>query len=345
VIDLAIDTILAAIAAYCLFHSARWLRDFAADPSWRKAAHAAVQVALLAWFVHWTLDATWSIPHDGRLGIDGRIYYRAALAWTRGLDPWAAGVAVNGFSFDFAGPPPTVLAFVPFAPLSEDVFNAVWLALSLAAASFTLWRLRLPQWWLLFPPVAQSVLVGNPQVVCLASLVAGSELVATLAVPLKAYAALPLLGELRWRPVAYLALACAASFVVWPDLWRMYLGEFGAVSSRLSAESFGGFSATRDPQLLVLTVAALLALAVVDRRAAGWLAVPGAWPSSQFFYSAFALPVITPLFAAILAAGTHADSNITPLAVIAYAAWRVTDRVAGPTMAALRHMREERAVL
>jgi hypothetical protein len=330
VIDLAIRATLAVGAFYCLLLAIGWIRDFRSAPAPGKLMHAAVQVALLAWFLYWAYGATWSIPTDGRLGIDGRIYYRAAMAWTSGLDPWAAGVAVNGFSFDFAGPPPTVLVFVPFAWLSEDVFNGAWLGLSLAAALFTLHRLRLPLWWLAFPPVAQAVLVGNPQVVCLAVLVAGSNVLASLAIPFKAYAALPLLGERRWRPLAILAAACAVSAVLWPGLWLTYLREFGSISERLGAESFGGFSATRDPRLLALTLAALGALAVVDRRAAGWLAVPGAWPSSQFFYSAFALPVITPLFAAILAAGGNPADAVAPWAVIAYAVWRIARRLVGP---------------
>ena len=339
VIDFVIRAVLTVGAVYCTVLSIGWLRSFVAQPSPGRLLHAVVQVTLLAWFLYWANGATWSIPTDGRLGIDGRIYYRAAVAWVGGGDPWAAGVAVNGFSFDFAGPPPTVLVFVPFAWLSEDVFNGAWLALSLGAALFTLHRLRLPLWWLSFPPVAQAVLVGNPQVVCLAVLVAGSNVFASLAIPFKAYAALPLLGEFRWRPIAILAAACSASLALWPDLWLTYLREFGAISTRLTTESFGGFSATRDPLLFALTVAALVALAFVDRRAAGWLAVPAAWPDSQFFYSAFALPVITPLFAAILAMGTNPADAIAPWAVIAYSAWRIGRRLAGPSRKLVLHLR------
>jgi hypothetical protein len=333
---LAERALLLAGAIYCARLSAGWGRDFRAKPTTAKAIHAAVQVALLAWFLYWANDATWSLAGDGRVGIDDRIYYRAALAWVNGLDPWGAGVAWSTISFDFAGPPPTVLVFVPFTVLTEEVFNAAWLGLSVAAALYTLRRLRLPLWWLAFPPLAQAVMVGNPQVVCMAALVASSNVIASLAIPFKAYAALPLLGEFRWRPVAILAAACAVSVVLWPDLWRMYLDQFGAISQRLSAESFGGFSATRDPRLLALVVAALLALALVDRRAAGWLAVPAAWPSSQFFYSEFALPVITPLFAAVLAMGTHPADAVAPWAVVAYSVWRVGRR----SVTVLRHMRE-----
>jgi hypothetical protein len=337
VIEDAFHLLAVAGVLYCAWSAAGWFRDFRSAPTLGKLVHGAGQVVLLAWFLYWMRDATWSIPTDGRLGVDGRIYYRAAVEWLAGGDPWSAGVPVNGFRFDFAGPPPTVLVFVPFAWLSEDVFNGAWLGLSLAAALYTLYRLKLPLWWLAFPPIAQGVLVGNPQIVCLATLVAASDWIASLAIPFKAYAGLPLLGEFRWRPVAILAAACAISLAAFPELWLTYLREFSAISERLAAESFGGFSATRDPRLLAITAVALVALAFVDRRAAGWLAVPGIWPDSQFFYAEFALPVIgpvqpyvTPIFAAALAAGGHPADAVLPWAVVGYAAWRVGTRVFPP---------------
>jgi len=323
VIALVIYALVAAAAVYLAASAVGWLRAFADAPSWSGLLRGGLNVALFLWFLYWARDNTWSIPDDGRMGIDGRIYFRAAQAWLAGGDPWLAGVAINGFRFDFAGPPPTVLVFAPFALLQEDWFNVLWLGLGLGAALYTLHRLRLPFWWLAFPPLAQAVMVGNPQVVCMAVLVSGSDWLRALAVPFKAYAALPMLAEMRWRAIAILATACAVSVLLWSGTWLTYLGEFSAISSRLAAESFGGFSATRDPRLLAITALAVVALAAVDLRAAGWLAVPALWPASQFFYSEFALPVITPLFAAVLAAGGHPADAVAPWAVVAYSAWRV----------------------
>jgi hypothetical protein len=66
----------------------------------------------------------------------------------------------------------------------------------------------------------------------------------------------------------------------------------------------------------------------MDLRAAGWLSVPALWPSSQFFYSAFALPVMSP----ILAIGLAVDQRGLPAQVICvYAAWRLARRV-GPVL-------------
>jgi hypothetical protein len=50
-----------------------------------------------------------------------------------------------------------------------------------------------------------------------------------------------------------------------------------------------------------VTVVALFLLALRDRRAAGWLAVPAVWPASQLHYSTMALPVMSPLLAFFLA--------------------------------------------
>jgi hypothetical protein len=78
----------------------------------------------------------------------------------------------------------------------------------------------------------------------------------------------------------------------------------------------------------VVTAAAIGILALIDLRAAGWLSVPALWPSSQFFYSAFALPVMSP----ILAVGLAVDQRGLPAQVICvYAAWRLAQRV-GPVL-------------
>jgi hypothetical protein len=78
----------------------------------------------------------------------------------------------------------------------------------------------------------------------------------------------------------------------------------------------------------VVTAAAIGILALIDLRAAGWLSVPALWPSSQFFYSAFALPVMSP----ILAIGLAVDQRGLPAQVICvYAAWRLAQRV-GPVL-------------
>jgi hypothetical protein len=307
-------------------------------PDRRSAAlRFAWQAALFCWFAYWTYRAVGDnfLPnHQETIGIDGRLYYRAAQTWLSGGDPWTAYTQTNTWppgpqlvTFFFTGPPPTVLAFAPFTVFPEALFVPAWLGLTVAAAVYTLRRLSLPIWWLLFPPLAAGIVVGNPQVVCLALLLSGSNVLRALAVPMKAYAVFPLFGEGRWRALAILVIAGGISLVAFWPLWSQYVTDYRAIQDWLVGATHGGFSATRDPRLFAITAAAIVALAVIDRRAAGWLAVPAIWPAAQFYYATFALPVITPVFAAILAVGSHRPDAVVPWAIVAYSAWRIAARL------------------
>jgi len=268
------------------------------------------------------------------------------VTWLGGGDPWTAYTTTNAWPpsgqyihFLFTGPPPTVLAFVPFAWMPESLFVVGWLALTVVAAVYTLRRLHLPAWWLLFPPMAQGILVANPHVVCLALLLSGSPWLGALAAPMKAYAMIPMIGERQWRALAVLAVAVAISVVAFWPLWSQYLADYSQVQGWLVGATHGGFSATRDVRLFAITAGALCLLALVDRRAAGWLAVPALWPISQFFYATFALPVITPALAAVLAVGPHPADAVVPWAIVAYAAVRVLVLSIGLLRADHRQMR------
>jgi hypothetical protein len=64
------------------------------------------------------------------LGFDARIYLHAAQTWLAGSDPWTAyapehsrTAATPDDRYYFTGPPPTVVAFVPFAWLSDGAFG------------------------------------------------------------------------------------------------------------------------------------------------------------------------------------------------------------------------------
>ena len=298
----------------------------------RRTLRFAGSLALFCWFAYWSWDACKSLILDPELiGIDGRIYYHGAASWLAGGDPWNSFVAVHDWAihFNFAGPPPTLLAFAPATLISEDAFVLGWLGLSLAAGRYVLRRLHLPIWWLLFPPLSVGMLSGNPQIVCLALLLSGSSWLRALAAPMKAYAVLPLIGERRWRALAILVGAGMVSLVIFRDLWLSYLQEFGQISATLDAQSLGGFSATIDPRLFAVTALAIVVLAVLDRRAAGWLIVPALWPSSQLHYSTLAMPVMTPWLSVGLAV---VGRGLPPVVICVYVAWRV----ARPLWALLR---------
>lgn len=259
-------------------------------------------VFLVGWFAWQTYQRiSFFVVRNFPLGIDARIYYRGVVAWLHGGNPWDAAVTVGGAAYHYAGSPVTTVVLAPAGLLSEDVFTAAWLILTWAAAAWILRRVHLPIWWLLFPPISEALFSANPQLIVLALVLADRSWLAAVATALKVYAFIPLAGEGRWRAIGAAVAFNAATIVVAPGLWTRYIDEFGTISSRLQYESIQGFSAFYFPGLLAVTVVALLLLALRDRRAAGWLAIPAVWPASQLHYSTMALPVMSPLFAFFLA--------------------------------------------
>ena len=324
--------------------------------AWARATTAA-HVALALWFAwnafHAIEGVLWQWPaHLDTVGVDGRLYYRAAHMWLSGGDPWTAYTQTNTWPVSgqyihelFTGPPPTVLAFVPFTWIPEDLFTVGWLGLTVAATVYALRRLGLPIWWLLFPPVVTGIVSGNPHMVALAVLLCGSNKLRWLAVPLKAYAVFPMLAERQWRALGILAAIVGASVVVFLPLWVQYRLDYAQVNEWLTGPgTAGGFSATRDPRLFALTAAALGALALIDRRAAGWLAVPALWPATQYFYATFALPLRSPWLAAALALAQPKEAAVVPWAIVAYSAARVAQwlyrRLWGVAVDSEAHARE-----
>jgi hypothetical protein len=233
---------------------------------------------LLVTFLLVTAERLLGAYAQGTFAIDLRIYRVAADAALHGGDPWAAGVA----GLTFAGPPPTLLPYLPAALLPEGIAIAAFGAVTLAAAVLALRTLHLPVWWLLFPPISDSLIVLNPDVIVIALLVAAPR-GAALAVPLKIYAAVPLLLTGRWRPLAAGLLLCLLSIPWWPA----FLAARGSIEASLATQSYGGASAW-GTMLMIPTV---LALGALWRKGAEWLAVPALWPYTQLHYGALALPV------------------------------------------------------
>jgi hypothetical protein len=250
------------------------------------------------------------------LGIDLRIYRAAAHAVLTGQNPWPSGVSDT----PFAATPPAILAYIPAALMPDAIAGAAYAALSVAAALFVIRNLRLPIWWLLFPPVFESILVLNPDVFVIALLVAGPR-IAALAIPVKLYAAVPLLLQGRRSAVAAGLLISALA----GPTWILFLAQFASVSDKLSAQSLGGLSAW-GTWLMAPTVIALIML---RRRGASWLAVPGLWPYTQLHYSSIALPVVAgnPMLAFLFSFGIP----LFPAgAIVLYAAQMMLLEIAKP---------------
>jgi hypothetical protein len=259
------------------------------------------------------------------LGIDARIYVRAAAAFRFGGDPWDAFVSnPAGSHLHFAALPPTVLAFFPLTFLPEKL--AVWIVIlaSVLSAFWIVRTLRLPLWWLLFPPLMEGVFAANPQIILLALLLSGSSVLRALAPMLKIYALAPLVGE-RWiRALVLAAMFTAASYLIAPDLWHTYFTRGDEITSRLFLESRGGYSAfSNSLPLLVMAVMGAGLLAICDLPAAGWLVAPAVVPASQFHLSTMAMPVLARQSNLALVVLYSLPVHGLPSAIIAvYGAWR-----------------------
>jgi len=249
---------------------------------------AAQRIGLPAWFV--TIDIVYRVFNPDAFAIDARHYQRAADAWLAGGNPWT--VAEQGALY--AAGPHTLLFYAPTSLLPLPISVGLWMVAGLVASVWLVRRLHLPLWWLAFPPLAHGIWNGNPQTIALAMLVVGGPLAATLAVGLKLYAAVPLLA--RWRQFLVAAIVLAALLVVLPV--GQYLDAGAGVSDHLDTAWNG--SAWRVPLLVPPT---LVALWLLRRHGAEWLAVPAVWPATQLYYNAMALPALVgrPTLAAALA--------------------------------------------
>ena len=220
---------------------------------------------------------------------DADLYLNATRAWLEGGNPW--DVARDGFFF--AAPPPTLLPLVPFALLPHAIGVVVLAALVLAANVASIRMLRLPMWWLLFPPVVQCTMSANVQAFLIPLIIAGGG---WLAVMLKSYAVVPLLVLGKWRQLVIAAVVTLVTFPVLP--WGIFIEDFSRISANLADQSNYGLP---TPLLVALAPIGLISLAGIGRERAAWLAVPALWPSPQLYYATLALPSKSWLAAAIIA--------------------------------------------
>jgi hypothetical protein len=268
------------------------------------------RIGLPAWFV--AVDLLW-VAKPEVLGIDARHYQRAADAWLAGGNPWA----VTEAGINYAAGPHTLLLYAPTSVLPLWVSTWLWMAVGIAAAAWLVRRLGLPWWWFLFPPLMQATWNGNPQNIALALLVVGGPVAASLAVLIKLYAGIPLVG--RWRDLLVAVIVLAVTLLLLP--WQLYLDQGLGVGQHLQTAWNG--SAWRAPVLIPVVA---IALWILRRDGGPWFAMPALWPATQFYYVAMALPAIRQrrLVAAALALPMVL---MTPLVVLALAA--LTPDVAG----------------
>jgi hypothetical protein len=268
-------------------------------------------LVLIVWF---TIASTWRVirpavfsPVD--FGWDAVIYARAARALLEGADPWAAGIPGTLY----AGPPPSLIPFIPFAYLPQAVVQATWVSLAALSGIYVIRRLGLAWWWFLFPPVLLAIAAGSSALPLVALMVRGGAIANAGAVVGRIYSAVPLvlLGKMRPLLIATIALIVTAPFLA----WGTYLAEFPRITALMRAQaSDGGFSATAVPILIPIAV---IGLWLVGRKRAAWLAVPALWPNAQEYYAVIALPIAASVPIATLAMATPLTPGIIALGVFA----------------------------
>lgn len=220
------------------------------------------------------------------IGSHGGIYSEAARAWLTGGDPWLIGPP----AVVFAGPPSMLLPYAPTAFASWDVARVIWVVLDVAVALWALRQLRLPAYWLIFPPLFEAIVLGHPEVIVLALLVLRGP-ISGLAVLIKPYAGLPLVAERRWGAIA---LAAAAGVVTLPFLpWGQFVAELPQIGATIVRQNQGD-SVFGQPILMAI---AGIALAGLGLRRALWLFVPVLWPYAQPIYKTMTMPVLSPIVA------------------------------------------------
>lgn len=283
---------------------------------WRFIAKAVTRVLLPLWFLLVSGSTFVQLASHDLLGIDARIYRFAAVQLLSGGNPWTTrydGVA-------FAGPPPTLLMYLPWSIVPEPAAVLIIILLSVAAGAWAIHRLRLPMWWLLFPPLFEAIIVGNPDAWILALLLVRNPL-AGLAAGFKVYAVIPLVLQRRWPAVAVSVVIAGSSLVLIPQ----FLTMAGSVVSSLDDQA--AHLSAWGTWFVLPTILALFAL---RRRGAEWLVVPALWPATQRHYAAMSLPAVSR--SAIGAAIISTNLSLAPaVAVVVMAiedAWNERRRAA-----------------
>jgi hypothetical protein len=186
------------------------------------------------------------------------------------------------------------------------------MSVTAAAAVWAIRHLGLPLWWLLFPPLFDALIGGNPDALVLPLLLVGGPL-AGLAAVLKVYALVPLILQRRWGAIAIAAAMSILSVTQLPNF----------IASATTVGSVLGTSARLSAWGTWLAIPVIAALWLLRRRGAEWLIVPALWPNTQGHYAAMSLPVVRhyPLAAAMIGLNIPLAP---PLAVIVVA---VEDRI------------------
>jgi hypothetical protein len=250
---------------------------------------------LLGWFV--LIDVVtigrWFL--NDSFGGNVQTYGAAARVWLAGGDPWASTFPTTFGPQALIAPPPSLVPYALTASLPIGSASWVWVAAGLVAAILVVRALRLPPWWLMFPPLISDVFWGSTDPILLLCLVAGPR---WLAGAVKATFIPAMIAERAWRDLVIAGALLVLSLAVLP--WRTYISHAADLVAPAIAQSNGGISAA---SFLPLAVATAATLALLGWRRGWYLSVPGLWPLNVTGYSVVSMPVLgaMPIVAAAIA--------------------------------------------
>ena len=290
-------------------------------------------IALATWFVTLSAMRLQTLFQNDPFP-DLRLYLRGSAAWLQGQDPWLVHIG----TLHYAAAPPSLILMAPFALLPEPIAVGILTVLAVIASFWTHRRLGLPMWWIVWPPLVDNLWNGNPQLFVVPLLLGPAAFLAPI---VKAYGIVPLAIQWRWRMIAG---TVAIGIVTLPILpWATFFGHLSETTGFLTDQSQGGMSAWFFP---ILVPFAAVALVVMGRQKASWWFIPALWPATQWYYSLMAMPAMTALTAAILAApvqGLPAVAAVAAAVEIWYRRRRAVTRPTDQPAAATSDGRTDRA--
>jgi hypothetical protein len=273
---------------------------------------------LATWFVANAIFGFVPLLQDERyLFADARLYLYATDVWLAGENPWTIQLDGNYF----AAPPPSLLPLVPFALLPDPAGVILLSFAGIVAGIMTVRLLRLPAWWMLFPPLVQSMIAGNGQTLLLPLILIN---LGPLAVLFKIYAVVPLVILGRWRSVLGTVLLLVLTIPILP--WPEYIAGYASINEHLQQQTR---FALPTVVLVLASPFALVAMWIVGRQRSAWLAVPALWPSQQYYYGSLAMGAKSNIAAAIVAFPIS-GSGLWALLVLALVEWRRGVRPTAP---------------
>jgi hypothetical protein len=240
----------------------------------------------LAFAIGSAVPALLAVLDPRLIGSHALIYTGAAQAWVEGGNPWSIGPP----AVVFAGPPSMLAPYLPFVGADPTVTRIIWVG---GAGVLTVWilrQLKLPAYWIAFPPLLEGVILGHPEILVLTALVVGGA-TAGIAAFIKPYAAAALLAERNIRGIVAAAALSVTSLLLLP--WARFFAELPLINGNLARQARGD-STFGEPVLMVVAVVALIAL---GWRRGLWLSVPVLWPYAQPIYKTMTVPALSPLVA------------------------------------------------